>query len=120
MSVFGQLAGVNTVSYYAPTIVSSAGLGASAAILATAGVGVVNVVMTVVGMTLVDKTGRRILLMIGLLQHHEGELIRRSAMRTHQDPGRRGQAHLGRSPPSLSARTFAFRPARGGFDVRHE
>ncbi len=65
VSFFGQLAGVNTVIYYAPTILNSAGLGASAAILATVGVGVVNVVMTLVGMSLVDKAGRRILLMIG-------------------------------------------------------
>ncbi|MGI8459742.1 MAG: sugar porter family MFS transporter [Propionibacteriaceae bacterium] len=65
VSFFGQLAGVNTVIYYAPTILNSAGLGASAAILATVGVGVVNVVMTVVGMSLVDKAGRRLLLLIG-------------------------------------------------------
>lgn len=65
VSFFGQLAGVNTVIYYAPTILNSAGLGASAAILATVGVGVVNVVMTVVGMSLVDKAGRRVLLIIG-------------------------------------------------------
>ncbi|WP_026196968.1 sugar porter family MFS transporter [Sciscionella marina] len=61
-----QLTGVNAVIYYAPTILTNAGLGASAAILATVGVGVINVVMTVVGMSLIDRSGRRPLLLWGL------------------------------------------------------
>jgi sugar porter (SP) family MFS transporter len=65
LQILGQATGVNTVIYYAPTIFSHAGLGSSAAILATVGVGIVNMVMTVVGMNLVDRIGRRRLLMIG-------------------------------------------------------
>jgi sugar porter (SP) family MFS transporter len=65
VSVFGQASGINTVIYYAPKIFTAAGLGSSSAILATVGVGVVNVVMTVVGMSLVDRAGRRLLLMVG-------------------------------------------------------
>jgi sugar porter (SP) family MFS transporter len=66
LQILGQATGVNTVIYYAPTIFSRAGLGASAAILATVGIGIVNVVMTVVGMALVDRIGRRRLLMTGV------------------------------------------------------
>jgi SP family galactose:H+ symporter-like MFS transporter len=67
LAVFQQITGINTVIYYAPTIFQQAGLGsASAAILATAGVGVVNVLMTVVAIKLMDKSGRRKLLLAGL------------------------------------------------------
>jgi sugar porter (SP) family MFS transporter len=66
LQILGQATGVNTVIYYAPTIFKHAGLGSSAAILATVGVGIVNMVMTVVGMNLVDRIGRRRLLMMGV------------------------------------------------------
>jgi SP family galactose:H+ symporter-like MFS transporter len=66
LAVFQQITGINTVIYYAPTILQSAGISsASGAILATAGIGVVNVVMTVVSMWLVDRMGRRPLLLTG-------------------------------------------------------
>src|SRR6185369_9045262 len=56
-----------TVIYYAPIIIQSAGVStASGAILATLGIGVVNVVMTVVSMWLIDRVGRRPLLLIGI------------------------------------------------------
>src|SRR5699024_10951804 len=65
VSVLGQASGINTVIYYAPTILNDAGLGTYAAILATTGIGVVNVVMTIVGMSLIDRIGRRKLLIVG-------------------------------------------------------
>ena len=68
LAVFQQVTGVNTVIYFAPVIFQASGLSsASAAILATAGIGVVNVAMTVVAIWLVDKVGRRPLLLGGLL-----------------------------------------------------
>jgi SP family galactose:H+ symporter-like MFS transporter len=68
LAVFQQATGINTVIYFAPVIFQSAGLSsASAAILATAGIGAVNVVMTMLAMWLIDRTGRRPLLMAGLL-----------------------------------------------------
>ena len=67
LAVFQQVTGVNTVIYFAPTIFQASGLSsASAAILATAGIGVVNVAMTVVAIWLVDRVGRRPLLLWGL------------------------------------------------------
>ncbi len=67
LAVFQQISGINTVIYYAPTILQFAGFkSASAAILATVGVGVVNMIVTVVSMFLLDKSGRRPLLIIGL------------------------------------------------------
>lgn len=67
LAVAQQITGINTVIYYAPTIFRFAGLAsASVAILASVGVGVVNVIMTVVAMLLIDKVGRRPLLLISL------------------------------------------------------
>jgi MFS transporter, SP family, galactose:H+ symporter len=67
LAVFQQITGINTVIYYAPKILQSAGFAsASGAILATAGVGLVNFGMTVVAMFLVDRLGRRPLLLIGI------------------------------------------------------
>jgi SP family galactose:H+ symporter-like MFS transporter len=66
LAVFQQITGINTVIYYAPTILQSAGISsASGAILATAGIGVVNVLMTLVAMWLIDRMGRRPLLLTG-------------------------------------------------------
>ncbi len=67
LAVFQQITGINTVIYFAPTIFQKAGLSsASVSILATAGVGLVNVVMTFVAMRLLDSAGRRRLLLVGL------------------------------------------------------
>lgn len=68
LAIFQQITGINTVIYFAPVIFQAAGISsASSAILATAGVGVVNVAMTVVAIRLIDKVGRRGLLPTGLL-----------------------------------------------------
>ncbi len=67
LALFQQVTGINTVIYYAPTIFQSAGFAsASVAILATTGVGVINVLMTVVALLLLDRMGRRPLLLIGM------------------------------------------------------
>lgn len=58
--------GINTVIYYAPTILTRAGYpSAKAAILATAYIGAVNILMTVVSILLVDRVGRKPLLIVG-------------------------------------------------------
>ncbi|MFZ2005237.1 MAG: sugar porter family MFS transporter [Stellaceae bacterium] len=63
LAMFQQVTGINTVIYFAPTIFESAGLSSAAiSILATAGVGAVNVIMTIVSIRLIDRLGRRQLL----------------------------------------------------------
>jgi sugar porter (SP) family MFS transporter len=67
LAVLQQVTGINTVIYYAPTIIQFTGVNsASSAILASLGVGVVNIVMTVVALRLIDRKGRRPLLMVGV------------------------------------------------------
>jgi sugar porter (SP) family MFS transporter len=67
LAVLQQVTGINTVIYYAPTIIQFTGInGSSAAILASLGVGVVNIGMTVLALRLIDRAGRRTLLMIGV------------------------------------------------------
>lgn len=66
LAIFQQLVGINTVIYYAPTIFQQAGFAsANSAILATSVVGVVNVLATILATFLLDKAGRRTLLLIG-------------------------------------------------------
>lgn len=68
LGIFQQFIGINTVIYYAPTILQFSGIkSATVAILATVGVGVVNVGMTLVAIRLVDRVGRRPLLIGGLV-----------------------------------------------------
>jgi SP family galactose:H+ symporter-like MFS transporter len=63
-----QLSGINAVIYFAPTVFGLTGFDTHAgAMLATVGIGVVNVAMTVVGMIIIDRIGRRSLLVIGFL-----------------------------------------------------
>jgi sugar porter (SP) family MFS transporter len=67
LAIFQQVTGINTVIYYAPTIFQFAGFASAAvAILATVGVGIMNMLMTIVAIRLVDRVGRRPLLLIGL------------------------------------------------------
>ena len=67
LAILQQITGINTVIYYAPTILQEAGFESnSAAILASLSVGIVNVIMTVVALKLLDRTGRRELLFIGV------------------------------------------------------
>ncbi len=67
LAIAQQVTGINTVIYYAPTILKFAGMSsAPAAILASVGVGIVNVVLTLVAMQLIDRVGRRPLLLVSL------------------------------------------------------
>ena len=65
LAVFQQITGINTVIYYAPTLLQGAGFGNSAALLANVVNGVVNVGMTIVAIWLLDRAGRRPLLLSG-------------------------------------------------------
>jgi sugar porter (SP) family MFS transporter len=67
LAVFQQITGINTVIYYAPTLLHQAGLGNSASLLANVGNGIVNVGMTVLAIRLIDRVGRRALLLSGTI-----------------------------------------------------
>src|SRR3712207_903316 len=68
LAIFQQITGINTVIYYAPTILQGVGFSEGGAIAATAlGVGVVNVGFTILAVRIIDRAGRRPLLIIGLI-----------------------------------------------------
>jgi sugar porter (SP) family MFS transporter len=64
---FQNFVGINTIIYYAPTLLVNVGFGAAGAILANVAIGAVNMLMTLPGMYLIDKAGRRPLLLYGAL-----------------------------------------------------
>jgi len=66
LAVFQQITGINTIIYYSPEILRMSGYpSAKAAILAAGIIGVVNVLITIVSILLVDRVGRRLLLLLG-------------------------------------------------------
>lgn len=65
LALFQQFVGINTVIYYAPTILSDTGLTKSTSITQTVFVGITNVVFTVIAVLLLDRVGRRKLLLTG-------------------------------------------------------
>ncbi|HTW20516.1 MAG TPA: sugar porter family MFS transporter [Mycobacteriales bacterium] len=65
LAFFQQVVGVNTVVYYAPTILKYTGLTANQSITEALSVGITNVVFTIVAILLLDRVGRRKLLIVG-------------------------------------------------------
>ena len=67
LAIFQQITGVNAIIYYTPTILQMAGFkSAQSAILATVLVGGVNLIVTMAALLLVDRLGRRPLLLVGI------------------------------------------------------
>lgn len=67
LAILQQVTGINTIIYYAPTIVEMTGVDSSAgSILAAVGAGFINVGMTILALRLLDRAGRRTLLMVGV------------------------------------------------------
>lgn len=62
---FNQVSGINAVIYYAPRIFEDAGFGTGAALLSSVGIGVVNLIFTMLGLAWIDRFGRRFLMYIG-------------------------------------------------------
>jgi sugar porter (SP) family MFS transporter len=65
IAFFNQFSGINAFLYYAPRIYEEGGLGASSALLSSIGIGLVNLIFTLVGINLIDRLGRRVLMYIG-------------------------------------------------------
>ncbi|MDO3648308.1 sugar porter family MFS transporter [Nocardia mangyaensis] len=66
LALIQQFVGVNTVIYYAPSTLKTAGMGDSAAVTSSIGIGIGAVVGVIIGMTLIDRIGRRPLMFVGL------------------------------------------------------
>jgi MFS transporter, SP family, arabinose:H+ symporter len=62
---FNQVSGINAIIYFAPRVFELTGLGAETALLSTVGVGVTNLIFTMLGLLLIDRIGRRYLMYIG-------------------------------------------------------
>jgi SP family xylose:H+ symportor-like MFS transporter len=67
IAAFNQLSGINAVLYYAPRVFRMAGFSQSSAMLNSATIGIVMTIFTVVAMTIIDRFGRRKLMLIGSL-----------------------------------------------------
>ncbi|MEX0609522.1 MAG: sugar porter family MFS transporter [Balneolaceae bacterium] len=65
IAFFNQLSGINFVLYYAPRIFGAAGLEANTALLSSVGVGAINLLFTMFGILLIDRFGRKTLMIIG-------------------------------------------------------
>jgi len=66
IAVLQQITGINSVFFYAPMIFEQSGIGTDAAFIQAILVGLTNVVFTIVAMVLIDKLGRKPLLIIGI------------------------------------------------------
>jgi MFS transporter, SP family, xylose:H+ symportor len=67
LAFFNQLSGINFVLYYAPEILERAGLAAKDSLFSSISIGLVNLVFTMLGMYLIDKAGRKQLMIYGSL-----------------------------------------------------
>jgi MFS transporter, SP family, arabinose:H+ symporter len=76
MAFFNQLSGINAIIYFAPRIFEAAGISTKDALISTIGIGAVNLFATMVGLYLIDKLGRKMLMYVGSI----GYLISLSLM----------------------------------------
>ncbi|WKK66979.1 sugar porter family MFS transporter [Lutimonas zeaxanthinifaciens] len=65
IAFFNQFSGINAFLYYAPRIFQAAGLGESTALLSSIGIGITNMIFTLIGISLIDKLGRKKLMYVG-------------------------------------------------------
>ncbi len=66
LAIFSQITGINAIMYYAPEIFKSVGFGTESALLQTVIIGACNVLFTFIAIWLVDKAGRKVLLLFGV------------------------------------------------------
>ncbi|MFZ5999395.1 MAG: MFS transporter, partial [Bacteroidota bacterium] len=65
LAMFNQLAGINAIMYYAPRIFEMTGLAKDGALLQAVSIGVTNMVFTLLAISVIDKLGRKTLMIIG-------------------------------------------------------
>ena len=66
IAILQQIVGINCVFFYAPMIFEQSGIGTDASFIQAILVGLINVIFTIVAMSLIDKLGRKPLLVIGV------------------------------------------------------
>lgn len=67
IAFFNQMSGINAIIYFAPKVFEMAGIERNGALLSTVGIGVINLLFTILGWSLIDRFGRRTLMFIGSL-----------------------------------------------------
>ena len=65
IAFFNQLSGINFILYYAPEILTKIGLGEKESLLNSIAIGGTNLIFTFVGLYLIDRLGRKTLMIIG-------------------------------------------------------
>ncbi len=79
IAFFNQMSGINAFLYYAPRIFEISGLEQDASLLSSIGVGVVNLIFTLIGVFLIDRVGRKQLMLVGSLGYIVSLLLVASA-----------------------------------------
>ena len=65
LAMFNQLSGINAIMYYAPRIFEMTGLAKDTALLQAISIGATNMLFTLLAISVIDKFGRKTLLIIG-------------------------------------------------------
>lgn len=65
IGLFNQLAGINAILYYLNDIFAAAGFNKVSSDLQSVAIGATNLIFTMIAMTLIDRAGRKVLLLIG-------------------------------------------------------
>jgi sugar porter (SP) family MFS transporter len=86
IAFFNQLSGINFILYYAPEILSRIGLGAKESLLNSIAIGGTNLVFTFVGLYLIDRLGRKTLMIIGSLGYIISLSMVAYAFKAHGSP----------------------------------
>ena len=87
VAFFNQLSGINFILYYAPEILSRIGLGAKESLANSIAIGGTNLIFTFVGLYLIDRAGRKTLLIIGSLGYIISLAMVAIAFKTGAGPG---------------------------------
>jgi len=87
VAFFNQLSGINFILYYAPEILAKAGLAEKESLLNSIAIGGINLIFTFVGLYLIDRLGRKILLIIGSLGYIVSLSLVAWAFYAHANPG---------------------------------
>jgi sugar porter (SP) family MFS transporter len=87
VAFFNQVSGINFILYYAPEILERAGLASKESLLNSIAIGGTNLIFTFVGLYMIDKAGRKTLLIIGSLGYILSLSMVAWAFYSHTSPG---------------------------------